>query len=79
MVSKKLDEIKKPQPDVLSQSSGMTTTQITSIKEAKELLDKESITGDEMRNILENKNIKTKNSVRKLKPKSNRRKSNQTK
>lgn len=50
-ISKKLDEIKKPQPDVLSQSSGMTTTQITSIKEAKELLDKKIITNSEFEKI----------------------------
>ena len=44
-------KITKPQPDVLSQSSGMTTTQITGIKEAKELLDKKIITNSEFEKI----------------------------
>jgi hypothetical protein len=47
----KIDKITKPQPDILSKSQGMTVTQITSIKEAKELLDQKIITNSEFDKI----------------------------
>ena len=47
-------------------------------KIAKELLDKESISGDDMRDLLEIKDISTANDVEKLEPKSSRRRSNKT-